>query len=220
MLNMLTLFFPPDALVFAAYQEVPSVFPVAMMLIGFLVFVVIAVAWKLTKSAWGADQKQFMQEQARRRNGELEKGSLLRSPTLRFVTSRGTEARVYQADVSGQDERMKTCFETDLSTSVSLRVTPEVRIFGVGTVFGQDVQVGNEEFDRNFVVQGSSEDGVRRLLSSEVQHCLLAVRNEEYSLEIERGTMVLGVGRRLDAAREMDTFIELGLRIMNLMAKV
>jgi len=69
-------------------------------------------------------------------------------------------------------------------------------------------------------VQGSSEDGVRRLLSSEVQHCLLAVRNEEYSLEIERGTMVLGVGRRLDAAREMDTFIELGLRIMNLMAKV
>lgn len=193
--------------------------PVAVMLIGFLVFVVIAVASKLTKCTWSANQKRFMEEQARRRNGEFARGSFLRSQTLRFTTPRGAEVRVYQADNSGESELMKTCLETDLPTSVSLRVTPEVRILGIGTVIGQDVQVGNEEFDRRFVVQGSNEDDVRRLLSSDVQRCLLAVSNDDCWLQIEERTMVLGVGCRLDEAREMDTFIELGLRITNLMVE-
>ena len=156
--------------------------------------------------------KQILGDQARKRGGEIVKGTLLFWPSLKLTSSRGDEIKIFVMP-GGKHHPPETYVQAQLTFShdrFRLRVCRELRILGIGTVFGQDIQLGQPVFDEAFIIQGEPEHQVRHVLNYEVQQCLLDLKDWNVVLEIKNKTLKFHTPRRLKTAEEFDRLIDAG----------
>ncbi len=159
-------------------------------------------------------QRLLLEEQAMKRQGGIHGNSIFFYPKLVFPCG-GQDVTVYTRPAS-RNSPAYTFMRAQLVSSGLYRVKiyREIRIFGVGTVLGQDIRTGDPEFDKAFVVQGTDEMIVRALLQPQIQLLLLGRTDWEPQLEIKNGRFVFQVRREVKNTGEMDTFIEAGLALL------
>lgn len=185
----------------------PELMPVVfVVLVGGIIFMV--------KKQDIQRQRLFLEEQAMKRQGGVHGNSFFFYPKLVFPCG-GQDVTVYTRPAS-RNSPAYTFMRSPLIAPGLYRVKiyRELRIFGVGTVFGQDIRTGDPEFDKAFVVQGSDEMIVRALLQPQIQRLLLGMKDWNPQLEIKNGRFVFQVEREVKNTEEMDTFIGAGLVLL------
>ena len=94
------------------------------------------------------------------------------------------------------------------------RVYSEQRIFGIGTVFGQDVKVNDPLFDEAFVVQGSDEAALLELLTPDIREKLLIIKDLNPQVEIKADKLQIKIAKILIEYEQYDHLIDCGLAII------
>ena len=159
-------------------------------------------------------QKSLYEEQAQKRGGTCHKGGLLSYPKL-ILPYGDQSVEIYMRP--GSRNSPPYAFvksRLTLLRQYRLRICREVRLFGIGTVFGQDIQVGNSEFDDAFVVQGSDAMMVRTFLQHQIQRSLLGIKDWNPRLEVKDELFIFRVGRTVKNSEEMDAFLDVGLGLL------
>ena len=159
-------------------------------------------------------QQTLYEEQAQKRNGTCRKGGLFSYPKL--ILPYGEQGVEIYMRPGSRNSPPYTFIKSRLNLlrKYHLRICREIRLFGIGTVFGQDIQVGNAEFDEAFVVQGSDTMIVRTFLQHQIQQSLLHIKAWSPRLEVKEERFVFRVGRVMKSSEEMDAFIEVGLELL------
>jgi hypothetical protein len=160
-------------------------------------------------------QRELYEEQARKRGGDCHSGGALFYPKL--ILPYGGQDLIVNMRPASRNSPASTFIRSRLSFlgPCRMKIYREVRIFGVSTVFGQDIRTGDAEFDDAFVVQGNDEMVVRAFLQRPVQASLLGIKEWAPQLEIKDGQFIFQVRRELKNTGDLDAFIEAGLGLLN-----
>lgn len=179
---------------------------VFMVLVGGIIFMV--------KKQDIQRQRLLLEEQAAKRQGGIQGNGFFFFPKLVFPAC-GQEVTVYTRPAS-RNRPAYTFMRSQLMALglYRVKVYREIRIFGVGTVFGQDIHTGDPEFDKAFVVQGTDEMIVQGLLQPQIRLLLLGMKEWNPQLEIKNGRFVFQISREVKDSGEMDIFIEAGLALL------
>jgi len=129
----------------------------------------------------------------------FDEGGFFRHATLKGVY-RGVSLNIYEESrhttTTNRHARTYTLFRVPL---IHVDVPDELMLFGeglsskLGKLFGkQDIQVGNPEFDKKFIIRGESSDEVRAFLSRPgVQDYLLAIAQLGGEFKLENSVLCL-----------------------------
>ncbi|MFA5260393.1 MAG: hypothetical protein WC450_04120 [Candidatus Omnitrophota bacterium] len=159
-------------------------------------------------------QQALYEEQAQKRGGTCQKGGLLFYPKL-ILPFDEQDVKIYMRPAS-RSSPAYTFIKTRVTflRPYRMRIYREIRLFGFGTVFGQDFRIGDSEFDDAFVVQGSDEMVVRTFLHYQIQRSLLGIKAWNPQMEIKNERFDFQVRRELKNSGELDAFIEVGLELL------
>jgi hypothetical protein len=83
------------------------------------------------------------------------------------------------------------------------------KILGM-TVGGQDIEIGDQKFDKAFLIQGKSEGGVKKMLDPEFKKALLWFKNLEPWITVEGNTVEVEIRDIPADGRQFERFIALG----------
>ena len=136
------------------YLFTPEMLPV------FLPFIVLVVVFFVFRSRAG-EIKKHLEFQALKRNGEVKSRGFIFYPSLSIPQESG-EILVFSMP-GGKNSPPHTYVTSDIPSArnYKIKICREYKIFGVGTVFGQDIKINDPIFDEAFIIQGSDEMIVR-----------------------------------------------------------
>jgi hypothetical protein len=146
---------------------------------------------------------EMLQQVSLRRGGSVKKGFFLQFGTLTFpyasheISVHSTpgsknnpaRTRVSCPLTSGRDFTMNLCSENFFLKAFKMFV-------------GQDIEIGNDAFDRAFLVKGSDESSVRAILTPIIQERLLGLNPKGIDLRLSQTELRLEV--RTIPKSEMD----------------
>lgn len=157
---------------------------------------------------------EALNQQAIKRNGTVTQ-SFLTYPRLTF--SHGDAAVTVSATPGGKNRPPYTHLAADLNLSMEfkIRIYKELRLFGIGRVFGQDVKVNNPAFDDAFIIKGSDETTVHHFLTSAIQAKLLDLRDLNLNLEITHKKLKFSFPKLLKEQHEYDILIGTGTMMID-----
>jgi len=155
--------------------------------------------------------KKNLEQQALKRNGVVKKGKFFTYSRLIF-SQNGNEITVYSIP-GGKNSPPHTYITCDLSSlrDYKIKICREYRIFGIGTVFGQDIKLNNPNFDENYVIQGSDEMIVRQFLTQDIQENILKFKENKPILEIKKNKFKFYVPYIPKDEQQYDQLIDTGL---------
>jgi len=159
-------------------------------------------------------QQVLLKKQAGKRNGVFKKGGMFATPKL-ILPHGSQEIEVFMRQGS-RNRPPYTYVRTQLSLrrDYKLKIARKFRIFGVSAVFGQDIEVGNPDFDKAFVTQGSDTMIARNFLNSALQKKLFEAKDFNPTITIQKGQFVLFVPKSVKTEEKLDPVIDLGLAII------
>jgi hypothetical protein len=180
----------------------------------FFIAIIALVIWFALKQRgkYEAALKALAQELG----GEFKKGSISSSPTL----SGEFEGRKFFIDTftrtrRDMDNRNETSYYMRIQLWHKGSVKGEIAIYreglfsGLGKALGaQDIQVGNEEFDKAFMVKGEDEKQVKSILDSDLQQKFL---QDKTALSILSDRVYFEYGVHIDDKEKIKKI----LRLMN-----
>lgn len=175
-------------------------------LIGIAFVVAVLVAYVTIASRDDEGRREAWQRFAARRGGEFRAGP---RRFMSFVSQDEVEVRCAHASVrlsvhvtgSGKSERVFTraCAHFVIGGGPRFKVTPAGLVASVGRALGgQDVELGNRRFDREFIVKGEDDAGIRCAWRNEIQEEMTRALSE--ATVVSRGSeiVLLMDGGRLD----------------------
>lgn len=157
---------------------------------------------------------EVLNQQALKRNGTVTQ-SFLTCPCLTF--SHGDATVAVFATPCGKNRPQYTHLAADLNLAreFKIRIYKELRLFGIGRVFGRDVKVNNPAFDEAFIIKGSDETMVLHFLTSAVQAKLLDLKDSNFNLEITHKKLKFSFPKLLKERHEYDVLIETGTMMID-----
>ncbi|GEM_PF-2981072 len=128
----------------------------------------------------------------------------------------GIEAELFIKSRGGEDRQYDTVFSAVFPSlrPYKIRIYRERRVFGIGTVFGQDIATGNPEFDEAFVIQGTDETALRSILTPEVQMKVLMFKDLGVNVTVRDHKLSLEVPRFLKDEQPLDLLADAGLALV------
>ena len=179
--------------------------------------VALLIGWHVVAGRRG---RRNLQQLADRVGGTFDPGSALALPTL-HLNRPGVSATLSYSE-GGEHDSGRLELDVALPAPVPLRLSPEhapaklLKFFGAG-----DVQVGDDDFDRAFVVRAPSSAAAGRLLGPDVRRALLELRNfASGALHLDwtpGGLRVVKEGRHFVRYDRLETFFTLALRVAGLL---
>ncbi len=181
----------------------------------YLVVIVLVFIAVIVFSLWRYRTiKRLMEDHALKRNGIVE-GSLL-LPRLKFsyrnlqflVTSvPGSKYRPAKTEVS------VTLFKPLSSTVTIYRETVASRF---GKMLGaKDIQLGSDEFDREYMIKGDDELFVRNLINLTVQNKLLEMKHEKPQVSFYGTWLTVRVPKVLTKEDQYDQLFDLAFTLID-----
>lgn len=87
-----------------------------------------------------------------------------------------------------------------------------------GRFFGtQDIEIGSPEFDKRFIIRGSSESLIRHLINERVQHAINEIREMAIARDVyllwSNGVLLIKVHGILQEFPQLEHFTKLGLEL-------
>lgn len=158
-------------------------------------------------------EKRLFQEMASKWDGKITR-SFLYGQKLKMIRDNLGVVVYTQAGSKNSPPRSFVVADVDVPENYRMKIYREARLFGIGTVFGQDIRSNNPELDESFVIQGKDELVVRSLLTEDVQKLLLEFKDDGIKLEFGAKKLELCVGRELEQEQEYDRLISLALAIV------
>ncbi len=186
----------------------------------FLIFAAVMVIVSVVMRYEIKRQEALFEQQALKRGGRVQKGHFLSYPRLRLPVH-DAEMEVYMTPGS-RNRPPYTYIKMDLAhlRDYNIRLYREIRFLGIGTVFGQDILIGNPDFDDAYVIQGSDPLIVQNFLQHGIQQGLLNIKDWQPTLEIHNGRFSLHATRALRQTEDMDVFIELGREMIGRLREI
>lgn len=179
-----------------------------------IVFVVVLIFVYFKHKKQSAKQKEILEQQALKRNGTVKKGGFFSYPRLN-IPQEMNEVSVYSVP-GGKNRPPYTYVTCDLNSTrnYKIKICRECRIFGIGTVFGQDVKINNPAFDEAFVMQGSDEMIVQEFLTPEIQEKLLQMKEYNSTLTIKKSKFRFYIPQIPKDEQQYDQLIDIGLALI------
>lgn len=87
------------------------------------------------------------------------------------------------------------------------------------TLGAQDIIIGNEEFDRAFMIKGSDENNVIGILSTDVQEALLLLKDCQLCVEYTGQKFTLSMPGIVLQEQRLDQLLEASLKIISKLQK-
>jgi len=162
----------------------------------------------------GGFQRKKLEQQAAKRGGRVKKGGLFSYPRL-ILSIGGADVEIYSTP-GGKNTPPHTHVQYSLPNAVNykLALRREIRLFGVGMVFGQDIKINNPEFDNAYIIRGDDEGIVRSFLSSEIQTALLALKSKYPSLDINGSKFQFTISGIPSDEQGFDQLIDTGFHLI------
>lgn len=184
----------------------------AAFFIGLAAAVAALVAWHL---AAGRRGRRNLQELARRTGATFAPGGWLHTPTL-HLNRPGLSATLGYSE-GGENDPGRLELDLSLPAPAPLRLSPENVPAKLLKFFGApDVKVGDDGFDRAFVVRAPSAHDARSLLTPDLRRTLLQLRDfAPGALFLDwtpAGLRLVKEGRHFARYDRLDTFFTLALR--------
>ncbi len=192
------------------------------LIAGSLLLNIPLVVWAIKKQAARNQQLQgALEALAGETNGELQPATKLRRAELRFP-HRQQQARLTHHSSGGKHPVYSThlCLDLEGLPHFELRIYAEHAFSGLGSLLGfQDVQIGDPEFDKTFVLKTSDADSLRSFLDEPTRASLLALHRQHSpggaSLFLQGGALILSVRGWLDAAETLREFLAAGRSVLD-----
>lgn len=160
--------------------------------------------------------KQLMEQQALKRNGTVEGSFLL--PVLKL--SYRTSPVVVTAVPGSKYRQAKTEISITLPTpaKTNLKIIKESLATRLGKTLGAtDIQLGSDEFDREFVIQSQDETFARNLLNYMLQEKLLEMKGEKPRITLEGTWLSVQVPRLVKTEEKYDRLFDLAFAFVDRM---
>ena len=186
-----------------------SCIAVDWVLVIYILLVILVFPLIIVSSLWRYRTiKRLMQDQALKRNGTVVGTFLL--PHLKFQYG---DLPVLVTSVPGSRyQPAKTEVNVTLSRSVPSPVTlyRESISSRMGKFFGApDMQLGSDEFDREYVIKAEDEQFVKNLLTSSMQNMLLNLKDDKPYIFLNGTWLTLHFPKLLRTEEQYDTLINL-----------
>lgn len=188
----------------------------------FIFLVMIGIVGFLAMISQTKKQNKMLEEIFQRHvlkyNGTVESGGFLDMPRLK-IHGEDAETELFIERIgSGKGRRTQyfTVFSAAFHASIryKIRIYREHRLFGIGTVFGQDIKIDNPEFDGAFVIQGTDGAIVRNFLIPDIQAKFLLMKDYDPTLEIRDNKLKIRIPRLLTDDQPYDLLMDTGLAMI------
>jgi hypothetical protein len=160
-----------------------------------------------------AEYKRLLREQALKRRGKLI-GGFLTSPKLLF-NHKGNNILIDSSRGSYGSRIAYTRARSSFVLTIDGKLTVGTEPPGaaISKWLGmQDIEIGNAEFDDEFLIKSDQESFAREFLTSEVQRKLLDLGN--LYLQVRRGELVLYIWYLLYDSMGYDNFIDTAISLL------
>lgn len=190
---------------------------IVVIIIGFFI-VVAAVKYQSRKRK---EREAALRIVAERLGATLEAGTFFKQPKLKFEY-RGYPTVIEFYSTGGKHPTLYTRLLFNLSSrpAFEFHLYPERFFSKLGKLLGgQDIQIGDEQFDPKFMLKGSSEQLVKSMLSAEVRGAIFELRALTMNDHIDISTQKFGLRIQklswLHAPDLLMTFIGLGQQVFD-----
>lgn len=187
-----------------------------LFVVFFIPFAVIIIFLLLRTSKKDKEElTKILQPQALQRNGTVKKDPL---GYLRlYFSDAGVEVSVKGDKGRGRYEDPSTILETEIVSHKNIKIhvsTEGVFAKLAKAVVGEDIQTGNPEFDKKFLVKGNEPLQAMHLLTLEIQQKLLELEQYSPLIDIKDGIFQFAVGVYFREQQQYDAFIDAGLAVL------
>lgn len=152
---------------------------------------------------------ELLQQVALRRGGTVEKGFLFTYGTL--VYPHGSHEITVHSSPGSKNSPPKTKVSCPLimGRDLTMSICNENLILRAFKMVGaQDIEVGNDAFDRAFMVKGSDESSLKAILTPTVQERLLRLSRQGVGLSLTEGELKLVVNTIPSSEMDYDPILE------------
>lgn len=103
-----------------------------------------------------------------------------------------------------------------LNRDYGMSINPEHSLAKLGKIFGmKDLQSGNEEFDKIFIIQSNDEMITRNLLSHDLQAQLLSFKDFYTTVTVNKHSVQVSINQYRPPEHILDTLIETAFLLIN-----
>lgn len=95
-----------------------------------------------------------------------------------------------------------------VSKKINLGIYREYKFLGIKNSFGQDIQIGNSNFDDVYIIKCSDELLIRQVLNADIQQQLLKIKHLNISILYMLGMIQVSSSRILSKQEDMDVFCD------------
>jgi len=158
------------------------------------------------------------EEIAARWSGKSISGGYFGRPVMRFTVA-GVSAKLDTYSTGGEHPKVYTQLQFGwLDGQLRCEVYPEKYLHRVGKMLGMtDIQIGSDDFDPRYIINGNSDETIRQLLSFEVQHAIDALRgflgNDDINVSVRGGQLLIRKLSEIGNVPTLDRFVRLGIRL-------
>jgi hypothetical protein len=152
---------------------------------------------------------ELLEQISLRRGGTIKKGLLFNYPTLTF--SYGSHEVSVHSTPGSKNSPPKTRISCLLNSGrdFKMSVYKESIVLKSFKFFGaQDIEVGNDEFDREFMVKGDDDSSVKALLTPQIQQRLLTLTRRGMNLSLNQRELQLAVNYIPSSEMDYDPILD------------
>lgn len=179
------------------------------------IIIIFVIAYLLQQRRAVALQK-ILERQAVKRNGKIEPAEFLLLPTLVFPHQQ------LMVNVLSYPPRRHSTASTQIETQIptadlrAFHISPEGVFTQIGkAITGEDVKIGNNQFDDSFLIKSNNEDFLREIIDAELQQELLNLKQFNLSLSLQEGTLNLTVPVKLNDEQMLERLLKVYLATLD-----
>lgn len=138
--------------------------------------------------------KKMLEPLAARKGGSVSERSFLRFPILRYMHE-GLELQLLSTPAA-KNTPPYTFIRFERSTPLQFEIYNESFTSSLGKMLGfSEIEIGSADFDEAFVLKSDSEMIFRQMLSANLQHKLLQIKQFHPRIKLKNGRFELRVPR-------------------------
>lgn len=179
-----------------------------------LVYVIIVAIFLFSWRKKISEQGRILKQQAQKRNGSIKSNMLF--SRLVFPHQDLEVALWFTTGGKNSPPYTHVNCKLPLIREYKLDLFRQTAFSNIGKKFGmQDIQINNPDFDDSFIIQGSDEMAVRNILSQDIQQKLLAYKDYNPAININRRQFSVRIPQLLINNEQYDEFIDIALTVID-----